>query len=355
MLNKDSLDIHNPDNWGNVSITTLLNSEKYTVMTMKSFLGEQKTAYISDVQLVTLEHDNKKIKAVFKPLLDDDNDNLKYMHAEVAAFKFAAKTKLCFVPPTIIRKINIDDEEKEGSLQLYVKPLKDLWQDGEKYEEFLKRNISAEQIINYKIFCYMMRQSDVSCNNIILTQHNEENFLIGIDNANICDDQNAEFGESPFVRGPRIEPDPHNNSQESSFSFKNYQTIKDPNAVKVKEQFQERIHEGFYKRKFHKSYPDEMVFIEHDGHLWIQEPGDINVIKSTDEISKKTLNILEKIDMKFLKEVFGDNPKYFDLDDIIKRKNEVLENCKVVEPTVKPTFTGFVQQQNTQTIKTKTI
>jgi hypothetical protein len=161
-------------NWKSEEIVTgLIDGDVESIITMAEHLGKssEDAQFTNEVFFVTLKNG---IQGVFKPQSGNSLDHF----GEVAAYKLSCKLGFSNVPPTVMRKIG----EKDGSLQLYVKPNYDLL--GKNKGEFDKMwgNNNPEEVQNLKIFYYVFGQWDNGPHNMLMIDDAGEKKLIAIDN-----------------------------------------------------------------------------------------------------------------------------------------------------------------------------
>ena len=323
-LNAYAHEFEHPTSWSNPTITkTLKTSKIIDIKPMKSVLIEQgkKAEFDGQVFLITLENE---IKAAFKSLpLDDQGD----AQAEVAAYQASLYLGFPYIPPTVLREIN----GMKGSLQLFVNTPIDLLVDGE-YTKALQQ-VSQEDLANLKIFYFVFGQWDSGAHNLLSLQDESKLYLIAIDNSGIRNHQYVHYGELPFVR--ILYSDKLNtNDWDKPFPFNNAQVIDDPSSESLKKSFGNKLPELFYKN--FKSYGEPLKYVIYQNSLWRQYHAfDKSFDKSyAEKCPQKTLETLQKLDLKILKEIFlpakgADflTNSYF--EGILERRDQVLDLCNL--------------------------
>lgn len=317
-----TLNMH-PKNWSNESFVKLLREGNVvSILPMREHLKQvgRKIEFDGQVYLVKLDNG---IKAVFKPVPEDDIDDA---HAEVAAYKSSILLGFPYIPPTIFTSIN----GKKGSLQLFVETNVDSL-DPEAYKTALK-GVTREDIANLKIFYFVFGQWDSGPHNQLIVQKQGKTYIVAIDNETIKNRQYVKYGSLPFVRTHYSEKLATNDAGKP-FPFTKAKVIREPTAKKLKKVFGDSFPRSFY-RSFN-SYSAELHYVIFQNSLWRRfHGGDKSfVLSHTNCLPAKTKKKLQQLTIPVLKKIFLSakgadflSPVY--LRAILERRDQVLNYFK---------------------------
>lgn len=309
----------NISSWKNPKIIQALKKSKVVSITpMKEYLQAlgKRAEFDGKVFLIQLEGG---IKAVFKSFPKDDMGDA---FAEVAAYEASLVLGFPYVPPTTIRQV----KGMKGSLQLYVEtPIDAL--EGEVYDQALKE-VDPDELANLKLFYFVFGQWDTGPHNILIVEEEGKKHLIAIDNSGIRNHQHVRYGELPFVRVCYSEGF-KTNDWDQPFPFTKAQTLPNPTRDDLQKIFGTNLSLSFYQS--FKSYDEPFRYVIYQNSLWRQYHADsTQFVKSyTPFCSKKTYQVLQKLNMGQLKKIFAQakgadflTPRY--LRSILERQEEVL-------------------------------
>ena len=274
------------------------------------------------------------MKGVFKPHVKNEKNNSA---AEIAAYKASLFLGFPYVPPTVLRTIEINNKPREGSLQLFIESDIDPLAKGA-YEKALLE-VGQTDLENLQLFCFVFGQWDSGPRNLIIVRKFNKTFLLPIDNSKINNHQYVQYGGLPFVQlflheNNNSDKDSGSSKLNNSFPFEAAKTIvytpldkprSEPNkTVSIPQTFYDQVEK--YRPKFFR-------YVIFNNSLWRQfHYGDNSFIKSfTKTISKKTKAALKKLSFDILKnEIFCLDLKIDDeiLLDILDRRNQVLSYFK---------------------------
>lgn len=287
-----------PESWKDPGIIRCLQTAEVTAIEpIRKFLtnnGKQ-ADYEGEVYIVTLA---RGIKAVFKPV---SAHNLGDPAAEVAAYRASLHLGFPYIPPTVIRTIPIDAENREGSLQLYIHTEVDLL-IGNIYQQAIQEMVPVKEQIELKTFYFIFGQADTGAHNLLLFKDAAAHF-ISIDHAGLRVRQYVQWGELPFVR--MLYSDQLNtNDWDKPFPFDRAETMDNPTVEKLKQRFGDCLPTTFYQNfKFYANEP--FKFVCYRNALWRQhlhpfEPKTSFFNGNYPDI----LAAIKKLDLPTLKKIF---------------------------------------------------
>ena len=313
-----------PDNWKNPEIPKLLKQGQVISMRpMKEHLEsrEKKIEFDGEVYLVELDNG---LKAVFKPLPEDDLDN---SYAEVAAYEASVMLGFPHIPPTIMVTI----KGKKGSLQLFVEtPLDAL--DLDVYRKAFE-NAPIDDVANLKLFYFIFGQWDTGPHNTLILKDQAKTYLIAIDNSGICNRQHVKYGSLPFVRvlySDQLRTD----DWDKPFPFDQEKSIENPTVEKVRRTFKKTLPDSFYAAlKFYDDHP--FRYVVYQNSLWRRYHADeqLFIVSFTTYLPEQTKKKLEALNLAVLKKVFdvsksADFPTSAYLKAVLDRRDQVLKYFK---------------------------
>lgn len=313
-----------PTSWKDpIIIKTLKFSKIDKIESMKEVLSKNNKKIEFDGEVFLITFDNG-IKAVFKIVPPDD---LGDAYAEVAAYNASLVLSFPYIPPTIIREIN----GKIGSLQLYIDNSVDLLKEGE-YKKALTQVLPEDQA-NLRIFYYIFGQWDSGPHNLLYITDQGKNYLIAIDNTAIRNHQYVNQVDTlPFVRILYSEK-LNSNDWHKPFPFDKATIIAKPNERNLRQVFNNKLPESFYKN--FKSYNLPFKYVIYQNSVWRQYHAfNKDFIKATPSYCPvKTIKALKKLDIKTLSRIYAeakdsDFLTNFYLESILKRRDQILNYCQ---------------------------
>ncbi|GMB10666.1 MAG: hypothetical protein NkDv07_0566 [Candidatus Improbicoccus devescovinae] len=262
-----------------------------------------------EVYLLTLKNG---LEAVFKA---SDNDDIQKKR-EVLAFRLSQEFGIGYVPPTVVRNIKINDDEKLGFLSLYKKPDFDLGSDNADMLEmgFQKGYFLAEDFTEMQAFNFIFGKWDVGKHNCLISNKK----IISIDNESILSEQYVQYGEIPFVIGQQL----IDNFQDFKYEF--------PfgNAKFCDKQTREEIKQKYGKKvSNHRHW-----YVIHNGKYWTQYSGTDKRFLYPDKFSNTLAKKIKKITWQRICEIFDEenvsigNKEKNIIIQVIQRRNLMLKN-----------------------------
>lgn len=290
---------------------------------MGDYLKEQgkEAQFTSEVYVVTLENG---LKGVFKV---PSSEEPHAFYAEVGAWKTSSFLEFPFVPPTVLREIEIDGKLRKGSLQLFIETPIDLLKEG----EVILKNVSEEEKNNLNVFYFILGQWDVGPHNLLAIKDGFKTHLIAIDNAEIFNQDLYEYNINSLFRRISYCEELNTNDWDQSFPFDSSLEASDLLSKELPQEIRERIQKisSFYKEDYSEEKP--VRFVIYRNTLWRNYPVfDEDSVKSyAKQCSLKILKALKKLDRDALTNIFKEAQKAdllteSFLKNILARKDQIL-------------------------------
>lgn len=280
---------------------------------------DQEDNFTTEVYLIEL---NNGIKAVFKPEYELWNS-----YGEVAGYRYARWLGIDFVPPTVIRAVNIDGELRYGSAQLYVANATNGGTLNLSWTKILKK-FSARDRRAIVAFLFSVGQWDYGHTNILL--QGGRNPVLP-DNGALSSLLKHRLGEHEYrkagrKKGARLKQVQFN----EAFPYDSPRLLINPSLEEMRKVFGDYMSkakiENLYKKKDH--FTDQTFrYVVWNNTLWIQESKKWKTPLKVDSIDSDILEKLRVTDAEILmREVFYDLPIFTSLhiEAILERIRQLI-------------------------------